>query len=165
MNENKLLRRSLAVYISNDLVIKKKLFKIHHDDSFSNHFARARTENAIRRKYFRSHILFENKQYVCICFDCQRVRVYYHKSYNKFNFISSSDGNLFYIIIMNIIIDMSSTRNLYINKICDVILILIDKLIKYSTYIAIIKKLNVKDFAKLFRRDFVLHHDMMRNIF
>ena len=52
MSEDELLRRDLAVYVSNDFVIKKEIFKIHHDDFFSNHFARVRTENAIRKKYF-----------------------------------------------------------------------------------------------------------------
>ena len=52
MNEDELLRRDLAVYVSNDFVMKKEIFKTHHDDFFSNHFARVRTENAIRKKYF-----------------------------------------------------------------------------------------------------------------
>ena len=52
MNEDELLRRSLAIYISNDFIIKKKFFKIHYDNFFLNHFARVRIENAIRRKYF-----------------------------------------------------------------------------------------------------------------
>ena len=52
MSENELLRRSLAIYVSDDFVTKKKIFKIHYDDSFLNHFARVRTENTIRKKYF-----------------------------------------------------------------------------------------------------------------
>jgi len=44
---------------------------------------------------------------------------------------------------------MSLAKDLYIEKISNIILILIDKLIKYATYIATIKKLNAKDFAKL----------------
>ena len=52
MNEDELLRRDLAVYVSNDFVTKKKIFKIYYDDFFLNHFARVRTENAIRKKYF-----------------------------------------------------------------------------------------------------------------
>ena len=50
---------------------------------------------------------------------------------------------------MNFIINMSLTKNLYINKINDVILILMNKLTKHAIYIAIIKSLNVKNFAKL----------------
>ena len=95
-------------------------------------------------------MLFEINEYVCICFDCQRVRVHHHKSYNKFNLISLNDENSFYTMIMNFIIDMSSTRNLYIDKINDVILMLMNKLTKHVMYIATIKNLNAKNFAKLF---------------
>ena len=52
MSEDELLRRNFAVYVLNDFVTKKKIFKTHHDDFFLNHFARVRTENAIRKKYF-----------------------------------------------------------------------------------------------------------------
>ena len=95
-------------------------------------------------------MLFKINKYVCIYCDCQRVRVYHHKLYNKFNFISSNDENAFHTIIMNFIINMSSTKNSYINKINDVILILMNKLTKHATYIATIKNLNAKNFAKLF---------------
>ena len=52
MSEDELLRRNLAVYVSNDFVTKKEILKTHHDDFFSNYFARVRTEDAIRKKYF-----------------------------------------------------------------------------------------------------------------
>ena len=94
-------------------------------------------------------MLFEINEYVRICFDCQRVRVHYYKLYDKLNFISSNDEDSFHTIIMNFIIDMSSTKNLYINKINDAILILMNKLTKHATYIATIKNLNAKNFAKL----------------
>ena len=94
-------------------------------------------------------MLFKIDEYVRICFDCQRVRVHHHKLYNKFNFISSNDENSFHTIIMNFIIDISSTKNLYIDKINDAILILMNKLTKHATYIATIKNLNAKNFMKL----------------
>ena len=95
-------------------------------------------------------MLFEINKYIRICSDCQRVRVHHHKSYNKFNFISSNDKNLFYTMIMNFIINMLSTKNLYIDKIINAILMLMNKLTKHATYIATIKNLNIKNFAKLF---------------
>ena len=55
----------------------------------------------------------------------------------------------FYTIIINFIIDILSTRNLYINNIYDIILILINKLIKYITYIVIIKKLKVDELTNI----------------
>ena len=95
-------------------------------------------------------MLSKINKYVCIYFDYQRVRVHHHKSYNKFNFISSDGENSFYIIIMNFIINMLSTRNLYIDKINNTILMLMNKLTKHAMYIATIKNLNAKNFAKLF---------------
>ena len=44
---------------------------------------------------------------------------------------------------MDFIIDMLSTRNSYIDKTYNIILVLIDKLIKYITYIVTIKDLKV----------------------
>ena len=52
MNEDELLRRSLAIYVLNDFITKKKILKIYYNDFFSSHFARVRIENAIRKKYF-----------------------------------------------------------------------------------------------------------------
>ena len=94
-------------------------------------------------------MLFKIDKYICIYFHCQRVRVHHHKSYNEFNFISSTGEDSFHTIIINFIINMSSTRNSYIDKINDVILILMNKLTKHATYIATIKNLNAKNFAKL----------------
>ena len=79
--------------------------------------------------------------YVRTCLDYQRIRVYYYKSYNELFLILSNNVNLFYTIIMNFIINMLSARDSYINKIYDVILIIIDRLIKYVTYIVTIKNL------------------------
>ena len=52
MNEDELLRRDLAVYVSNNFIIKKEILKIYHDNFFLNYFARVQIENAIRKKYF-----------------------------------------------------------------------------------------------------------------
>ncbi len=58
--------------------------------------------------------------------------------------ISSNDLQFFKTITINFIIDILFARELYIKKISNTILILIKKLIKYATYIATIKKLNLK---------------------
>ena len=81
--------------------------------------------------------------YVRIYFDYQKVRIYYHKFYNELISISSNNVNSFHIITLNFIINLSSTRNLYINKIYNFVLILIKKLTKYVTYITITKDLKV----------------------
>ena len=72
------------------------------------------------------------------------MRVYYYKLYKKLILISLNSVNLFYIVIIDFITNILSTRNYYINKIYDIILILINKLIKYIIYIIIIKNLIVE---------------------
>ena len=69
------------------------------------------------------------------------MRVYYYKFYNELILILTNNVNSFYIIILNFIINISLTRDLYINKTYNIILILINKFTKYATYIIIIKNL------------------------
>ncbi len=75
--------------------------------------------------------------------------MHHHKLYKKLTFIFSESVNSFYMMIMNFIINMSSAKNSYIEKTSNVILIIINKLIKHAIYISMIKDLNVKRLANL----------------
>jgi len=75
--------------------------------------------------------------------------VHHHKFYEKLTFISSEDVNSFHIIIMNFIINMFSVKNSYIEKTSNIILIIINKLIKHAIYISMIKDLNIKRLVNL----------------
>ena len=77
------------------------------------------------------------------------MRVYYYKFYNELILILTNNVNSFYIIILNFIINILFIKDLYINKTCDIILILINKFIKYITYIIIIKNLKVNKFINI----------------
>ena len=63
------------------------------------------------------------------------MRIYYYKFYKKLILILFDDVNLFYIIIINFIINLLFIKNSYNEKISDIILILINKLTKYALYI------------------------------
>jgi len=77
------------------------------------------------------------------------TRIYYYKLYKELSSISFKNSQLFKTITINFIIDILFAINLYIEKINNAILVLINKLIKHATYIATIKELNIKSFAKL----------------
>ena len=77
------------------------------------------------------------------------MRVYYYKSYKDLAFILLNNVNLFYTVIINFIINMLSARDFYTRKINDTILIIINKLTKYVTYIVVVKDLNVKKLANI----------------
>ena len=77
------------------------------------------------------------------------MRVYYYKPYKELVSISLDNINFFYTIIMNFITNILSIRNLYTNKICNTILVLIDKLIKYIIYIVTTKNLKIDKLTNL----------------
>ena len=77
------------------------------------------------------------------------MRVYYYKPYRKLISISSDSVNLFYTIIINFITNILSTRNSYINKIYNTILVLIDKLTKYIIYVITTKNLKIDRLTNL----------------
>ncbi len=103
-------------------------------------------------------------KYVCICSNYQRVQVHYHKLYEKLTSISSESVNSFYMIIMNFITNMLSAKNSYIEKTSNVILIIINKLIKHTIYISTIKDLNVERLVNLLWWEFISQHEMMQSI-
>ena len=75
--------------------------------------------------------------------------IYYYKFYGELASISLNKVNSFYIVIMNFIIDLLFVRNSYIDNTSDIILILINKLTKYVTYITIIKNLKINKFIDI----------------
>ncbi len=164
MKDDELLRHDLAVYVFNDSATRNEILHMNHDDLEANHFAHACIKTVIRRKYYWLKILKKMMKYVCICSDCQRMQVHHHKLYKELTFISSESMNSFYMMIMNFITDMLFAKNSYIERTSDVILIMIDKLIKHAIYISMIKDLNVKRLANLLWWEFVFQHEMMRSI-
>ncbi len=164
MKDDKLLCRDLAVYVFNDSATRDEILHMNHDDLKADHFACTHIKTVIRRKYYWSKMLKEMMKYVHICSDCQQVQVHHHKFYEKLTFISSENVNSFHMMIMNFIINMSSAKNLYIEKTSDTILIIINKLIKHAIYISMIKDLNVKRLTNLLWWKFVSQHEMMQSI-
>ena len=69
--------------------------------------------------------------------------MYYYKLYGKLTLIPLGSITPFYTITIDFIIDMPPTRDVYIGKTYNAILVLINKLTKHATYIATIKDLTV----------------------
>ena len=164
VEKNELFRRDFAIYVFEDFATKQEIFRMNHDDSNVEHFARTRIEDVIKRKYFWFDMIKKITNYIRICSKCQRMRIHRHKSYDNMIAISSKEKQLFDTIIMNFITNMFLVKDFYIEKISDSILILINKLTKYATYISITKTLDAIDFANLLWREFVCRHEMMRNM-
>ncbi len=164
MRNNELLRRDLAVYVLNDSATRNEILHMNHDDFEADHFSCTHIETVIRRKYYWSKMLKKMMKYVCICSNCQWVQVHHHKLYEKLTFIFLESVNLFHMMIMNFITDMLFAKNSYIEKTNDVILIMINKLIKHAIYISMIKDLNIKKLVNLLWWKFISQHEMMWSI-
>ncbi len=149
MKNDELLRRDLAIYVFNDSATRNEILHINHNDFEADHFTCAHIKTVIRRKYYWLKMLKEMMKYVCIYSNCQWVQVHHYKFYEELMFILSENMNSFYIMIMNFITDILSAKNSYIEKTSDVILIIINKLIKHVIYISMIKDLNIEEFTDL----------------
>ena len=77
------------------------------------------------------------------------MRIHYYKFYKKLISILFNNVNLFYIIIINFIINLLFIKNSYSEKINNIILILINKLTKYASYITITKNLKINKFINI----------------
>ena len=118
----------------------------------------------IRSKYYWPGMINEIVEYIRTCPECQRVRVHHHKLYEELVSIPPGDVTSFHTVTMDFITDLSSARDPYIDNTCDTILVLMDKLIKHATYIAIIKELKVDELANIMWREFVFLRGIMRNL-
>ena len=164
MKDDELLRCDLAVYVLNDSATRDEILHMNHDDLKADYFTHAHIKTAIRRKYYWLKILKKITKYIYICSDCQRVQVHHHKLYEKLMFILSESINSFHTMIMNFIIDILFVKKLYIEKTSNIILIIINKLIKHVIYISMIKDLNVEELTNLLWWEFVFQHEMMQSI-
>ena len=126
----------ISQFMCFSILSQKKIFRINHDDFDVEHFAQIRIIDVIRKKYFWFDMIKKITKYIHICSNCQKMRVHKHKSYDDLSSISFDEIQLFHTITINFIIDMSSTRDFYIDKINNAILMLIDKLIKYTIYLS-----------------------------
>ena len=52
INNRKLLLHDLIIYVFSSTIIRKKLMKIHHDDSYTNHFEIEKTTDFLWKKYY-----------------------------------------------------------------------------------------------------------------
>ena len=152
------------MYVSNDFAIREEILRTNHNNPGAGHFARFRTEAAIRKKYYWDSMLKDIAEYCKTCPVCQRVRVHHHKPYGNLSSIPPGGVEPFTTVTLDFITDMPPARDPYTGKTYDAILVLVDKLTKHATYIGTSKTLDAKGLADLIWREFVCHHGMMREL-
>ena len=115
-------------YVSFDL-LKRKLFKQNHDDSYIEHFEHKWILKLLKKKYFWTNLFKDVKQYVHNYLIYHWIKSIWHKSHNFLQLFSQSKDSR-QKWIMNFITNLFSSKHQ--DKIYDVILIMINRYNKYT---------------------------------
>ena len=151
----------INVFMFSMIQLLKKLIKIYHNNSLSNHFEIQKILNLIQRKYFWLVCEAQIKAYIQICNICQRIKVSRHQFYKKLSFLFVPEVS-WKEIFMNFIIDLSSSKSK--DVVYDEILMIVDKCIKEIKYLSMIIKIDAAKLTKLFFKKIVLRFDISANI-
>jgi hypothetical protein len=139
--ENDLLRWENKWYILSEL-LKRKLLKQNHDDSYADHFEHERTFDLLRRKYFWNNMNKNVKKYVDTCSTCHRIKLVRHKSHDLLQSLSIFEKSR-QDWTMNFITDLSFSKHREV--VYDSMLMMIDRYIKFSLYISSKKTWNAEN--------------------
>ena len=100
------------------------------------------------------------KKYVQTCDICQRIQISRYQLYEQFNFLSIFKK--IWIFFMNFITNLSTSKRR--DNVYDVILMIIDRFIKISKYISMIKIIDVAKLTNVFFEKIMLRYDMSNDI-
>ena len=117
--------------------------------------------NTIKNKYYWHDMTKNISKYVQTYDICQHVKSRYHKQYDEINIIFIF-FIFFEIIFMNFIIKLLSSN--WLNKIYDIILIIVDTLTKFSLYVLYIKNIKANDLRKLYYNYIFIIYNTFKNL-
>jgi hypothetical protein len=109
LNSQEMIEYNRALYISEDISVREKLLKCHHDDFLTKHFDVDKINELLDCKYYWKDIIKDVKEYVNICDICQRVKMKHHLSYDELNTLSRST-DFWQEITINFITDLSLSK-------------------------------------------------------
>jgi len=147
VNSRRLLLHDLTIYVLLSTVIREKLMKIHHDDSYINYFEIKKIINLLWRKYYWQNLLKNMKNYVKICNVCQHIKISHYKFYNELAlfFISQRIWNF---IVMNFIMNLFSLS--WQSWTYDIILVIINCYIKMTRYFSTTFNIDASELTEFF---------------
>ncbi len=149
------------LYVSEDLSVREKLLKRHHNDSLAKHFDADKISELLDRKYYWKSMIKNVKEYINTCDIYQRVKMKHHLSYNELKSLFRFT-DLWKEITMNFITDLSSSK--WKEVVYDLILMIVDHYTKMTRYLFMKKTLTVVKLAKLFFKKIALRYEISNNI-
>ena len=77
-----------VIYILEKVVLKMRLLRLYHDDSFANHFKIKKIRVLMQRKFYWLKMTRNIKEYVKNCDMCWRIKTLQHRFYDQFSLFS-----------------------------------------------------------------------------
>ncbi len=104
-----MIKYNESLYVSEDLSVREKLLKRHHDDLLARHFDADKISELLDDKYYWKSMIKNVKKYKNTCDICQRVKMKRHLSYDELRSLLRLT-NFWKEITMNFITDLSSSK-------------------------------------------------------
>ncbi len=150
-----------SLYVSEDLSVREKLLKHHHDDSLVRHFDADKISELLNCKYYWKSMIKNVKEYIDTCDICQRVKMKCHLSYDELRSLSRFT-DFWKEITMNFITDLSSSK--WKEVMYDLILVIVDHYMKMMRYLSMKKTLTVIELTELFFEQIALRYEISNDI-
>ena len=147
VTERGIVRHAEALYVPEDEAVRTALLQRYHDDALAGHFGYDRTLELIRRKYWWTHLPKDTKRYVETCDICQRVNIKRHRPYGEMVALPQPSGP-WKEITMDFITGLPPSK-LRDGRICDMILVIVDRYTKMALYTPCTKDLDASGLADI----------------
>ena len=161
MNSQEMIEYNELLYVSEDLSVREKLLKHHHDDLLARHFNADKISELLNHKYYWKSMIKDVKEYVNTCDICQRMKMKCHLSYNELKLLSWFTDS-WKEITMNFITDLSSSK--WKEVMYDLILVIVDCYMKMIHYLSTKKILTAVELTELFFEQIALRYEISNDI-
>ena len=149
------------LHISNDKI--DEIIKNHHDESLQSHSNVFKTLQLLRQICQFLNMKQHVEIYIRKCFNCQKNKHAIHAKYDEIQYQKSSKSS-WNEISMNFIIKLSKSKNSATIIKYDSILMIVNKLIKYSHIIFFKKKFIAEQLETIILNRFIKYHEISKNI-
>ncbi len=161
LNSQEIIEYNESLYVSEDLSVREKLLKRHHDDLLARHFDADKISELLDCKYYWKSMIKNVKEYINTCDICQRMKMKRYLSYDELRSLFQLTDS-WKEITMNFIINLSPSK--WKEVMYDLILMIVDHYMKITRYLSIKKTLTVVKLAKLFFEQIALKYEILNDI-
>ncbi len=161
LNSQEMIKYNELLYVSEDLSVREKLLKRHHDNLLAKHFDADKISELLNCKYYWKSIIKDVKKYIDTCNICQKMKMKCHLSYDELKSLSRFT-NSWKEITMNFITNLSFSK--WKEVVYDLILVIVNHYMKMTRYLSMKKTLTIVELAKLFFKQIALRYEVLNDI-